>query len=153
MRPLLAALLFLIAVPAYAAQERECRGKTPFDFGNGVSGCLLDLGAGEITSTRTRDDGASSSSRQNVVGQIRVLLFGNYDGSKQVVRQRVSAVCKAFLPQLKAEMGDKRFHRVTVVLIWPRVANPGDFVPTATSKVAIQPAFSSSACRGVKFFS
>lgn len=152
MRSLLAVFLIFFALPAVAQQERECRGKQPFDLGNGVYGCLLDVGTTEITTTRTRDDGASSSTRGNVAGQIRVLMFGDYDGSKQIVSRRVSAICKAFLPNLKAELTNTKFHRVVVILIWPRVANPGDFVPVSTSKVAIQPAFSSATCRGVKYF-
>ncbi|WP_223422992.1 hypothetical protein [Tateyamaria pelophila] len=153
MRSLLAVFLLVFALPAFAQQEPECRGKQPFDLGGGVTGCLLDVGTTEITKTRTRDDGASSSTRDNTAGQIRVLLFGAYDGSKRVISRRITAVCKAFLPNLKAEMAGTRFHQVVVVLVWPRVANPGDFVPVANSKVAIQPAFSSAACRGVKFFS
>ena len=152
MRPLLAVFLFVFALPAFAQQERECRGKQPFDLGSGVSGCLLDVATTEISTTRTRDDGASSSTRGDVAGQIRVLVFGAYDGSKSVVSPRVTAICKTFLPNLKAELANTKFHRIVVVLIWPRVANPGDFVPVSNSKVALQPAFSSATCRGVRYF-
>lgn len=152
MRLLLAVFLIAFALPAAAQQERECRGKQPFDLGNGVYGCLFDVGTGEISTTRSRDDGASSSTRERVAGQIRVLMFGNHSTSKRVIGPRVTAVCNAFLPTLQAELPNVNFHRVVVVLIWPRVANTGDFVPVANSKSDIQLAFSSARCRGVRYF-
>lgn len=152
MRFVLMIILVVFALPAAAQQERECRGKKPFDLGNGAYGCLLDLGTTQITTTLTRDDGASSSSRRNQAGHIRVLVFGEYNGSRQVAGARIKAICNTFLPDLKAAIPDVRYHRVVVAMIWPRVANPGDFVPVSRSKVAVQPGFSSASCRGVKFF-
>lgn len=152
MRALLVFLLMIFAVPAVAQQERECRGKQPFDLGGGVSGCLLDVGTNEITTTRSRDDGASSSTRDNVAGQIRVLMFGAHDSSRRVINGRITAVCNAFLPALQAEPSNKSFHQIVVVMIWPRVANTGDFVPVAQSKADVQAAYSSAKCRGVRHF-
>mmetsp|Transcript_27766 Transcript_27766/g.51717 ORF Transcript_27766/g.51717 Transcript_27766/m.51717 type:complete len:154 (-) Transcript_27766:2078-2539(-) len=152
MRALLVILFMIVAVPAVAQQERECRGKQPFDLGGGVTGCLLDVGTGEITMTRSRDDGASSSTRDSVAGQVRVLMFGNHSGSRRVIGQRIASVCKAFLPTLEAELEGTRFNRVVVVLIWPRIANTGDFVPATTSKAEVQMGLSSAKCRGARFF-
>ncbi len=149
----LAVILFMIcALPAVAQQERECRGKQPFDLGDGVSGCLLDVGTNEISTTRTRDDGASSSTRDNVAGQIRVLMFGAHDSSRRVINRRITAVCNAFLPTLQTELVGASFHQVVVVMIWPRVANTGTFVPVEQSKVDVQAAYSSARCRGVRHF-
>ncbi|MEO0402974.1 MAG: hypothetical protein AAF214_11415, partial [Pseudomonadota bacterium] len=84
--------------------------------------------------------------------EIVVLLFGEYNGSKQVTGTRMKKVCQAFLPALQAELANTKYHRIVVTLVWPRVANPGDYVPASASKVAIQPGFSSAKCRGVRFF-
>ncbi|MFL4472013.1 hypothetical protein ACERZ8_19805 [Tateyamaria armeniaca] len=142
----------LLALPAAAQQERECRGKQAFDLGDGSYGCLQEVGTSQITTTRTRDDGASSSVRKNATGKIEVLMFGEYNGSRQVTGNRIKTICRTFLPTLQAELTDLSYHRIVVVLIWPRIENPGNYVPKAEAKVAVQPGFSSAQCRGVKFF-
>jgi len=144
--------LLLLAAPAVAQQERECRGKQAFDLGDGSYGCLEDVGTSQITTTTTRDDGASSSVRKNETGRIEVLMFGAYNGSKQVTGARIKAICQTFLPNLRAKLPDAKFYRIVVVLIWPRIENPGDYVPKSDANIAVQPGFSSAKCRGAKFF-
>ena len=152
MRVFLTIILFVLALPAAAQEERECRGKKAFTLADGAYGCLEEVGTTDITTTRTRDDGASSSTRRNSAGLIRVLMFGDYAASRQTTGNRIRNVCKTFLPDLQAAEPGVRFNRVVVVLVWPRVANPGDYVPKSDAQVAVQPGFSSGACRGVKFF-
>lgn len=152
MRHLFVILFLICALPAAAQQERECRGKQPFDLGDGAYGCLQKLGLGGITQTRTRDDGASSSTRNTKTGQIEVLMFGTYKGSKQATGQRIRAICNAFLPGLQAAIPNTSYHQIIVVMVWPRIENPGDYVAKDRSKVAVQPGFSNAACRGVRFF-
>ena len=152
MRVILALIFVVFALPAFAQQERECRGKQPFDLGDGAYGCLMDVGLSTITTTRTRDDFASESSTRNQAGQIRVLMFGAHSTSKRVISPRLRAICKTFLSTLKAEQANAKFHRVIVVMIWPRVANTGDYIPVATSQEDVQLAFSSDTCRGVRYF-
>jgi len=152
MRKLIAVFFILLAVPAFAQQERECRGKKPFDLGDGAYGCLQELGTTAITTTTTRDDNASSKSRRNTAGRITVLMFGDYSDSRSVISSRAKKVCRAFLADFNAENPNLRPHRIVIDLIWPRVENPGTFVPKDQAKVAVQPSFSSGRCVGVKFF-
>ena len=152
MRFVLMIVLVVFALPAAAQQERECRGKKPFKLDDGAYGCLLEVGSARITTTTTRDDGASSSTKRNQAGQIQVLMFGPYNGSRQVAGSRIKALCKTFLPDLKAAQPNVRYHQVVVAMIWPRVENPGDYVAASRSKVAVQPGYSSAQCRGVRFF-
>ncbi|MEM6372254.1 MAG: hypothetical protein AAF727_05685 [Pseudomonadota bacterium] len=153
MRALLFPLFLLLATSAFAQQERECRGKQGIDLGDGAAGCLLELGTTNLTTTTTRDDGASQKVRKRVTGLIEVALFGAYSPSKQVTSQRIRAVCQTFLHGLQERLGDQKYSRIVIVLFWPRIENPGTFVSKDRSKVAVQPAYSSAACRGVKYLS
>lgn len=152
MRTLFTVLFVMMALPALAQQERECRGKQAFDLGDGAYGCLFEVGTSEITTTLTRDDGANSSARTNQTGKIEVLMFGEYNGSKRVTSARLKTICQTFLPNLRAALPDVKYSRIVLAMIWPRVENPGDFVEKSRSKVAIQPAFSSASCRGIRYF-
>ncbi|MEO1557315.1 MAG: hypothetical protein AAFS01_12850 [Pseudomonadota bacterium] len=152
MRILLFVLFAAFAVPAVAQQERECRGKQPIDLGDGAAGCLLEIGTTSITSTRTRDDGASSKSTRNVTGRIDVALFGAYSDNRTVISGRMKAICRSLLPQVQQELAELRYNRIVINLVWPRVENPGTFIPKSELEFAVQPAFTSAQCRGVRFF-
>jgi len=139
--------LGLLALPAHAQQENVCRGKQPFDLGDGAKGCLLDLGSTSITTTRTRTDGGTTkpSSKSAAAGMISVALFGAYDPSKKIQSPRIKKVCRTFLPNLKAASKGASYNRVVVQLIWPAVVS-------STSAPIVQSAFSNGYCRGVRFF-
>lgn len=151
MRIFLFILFTVFAVPAVAQQERECRGKQGFNLGDGAYGCLFEAKAGSLTTTTTRDDGASQKVKSRETGFIRVAMFGNYSASRQTTGKRITAVCQTFLPNLKEAMTGKRYHRIIVALVWPRIENPGDFISKERSEVAAQVAYTSATCRGVKF--
>ena len=138
-------------MPAVAQQERECRGKQSFDLGGGTYGCLIEAGSGSLTTTTTRDDGASQTVKANETGFIQVAVFGTYSPSKQTTSKRITAVCKTFLPNVQQAMQGKRYHRIIVALVWPRVENPGDFVSKERSDVAAQVVFTNAKCRGVQY--
>ncbi|WP_299554008.1 hypothetical protein [uncultured Tateyamaria sp.] len=152
MRFILTVVFVCFAVPALAQQERDCRGKQAFDLGDGAYGCLLDIGSTSITTTLTRDDGASSKSSRNAAGQIDVAMFGTFSGSRQVVGKRMRGICQTFLPTIKQELAGQRYNRIVIRLFWPRVANSGDFVPKSRSEIEVQPAFTNANCRGIRFF-
>ncbi|MBV7408939.1 hypothetical protein [Maritimibacter sp. DP1N21-5] len=152
MRYILTVLVMCFALPAMAQQERECRGKQAFDLGDGSYGCLLEVGTSSITTTLTRDDGASSRSSRNAAGEIVVAMFGSHSGSRQVVRNRMLAVCRTFLPRVKQELSGRNYSRIVIQLVWPRVKNTGDFVSVSSTSVDVQPAFSNANCRGIRFF-
>ena len=152
MRFLLFVLFAAFAMPALAQQERECRGKQAIDLGDGAAGCILKVDRTTITTTLTRDDGAGSKTKRNSSPLINVALFGAYSDQKPVIGNRIKAVCRAMLPQLAPSSGQVSSHRIVVVLVWPRVANPGTLVPKSEAEVAVHPAYTSGKCRGVKFF-
>ena len=152
MRAIFITFFVLLAVPALAQNERECRGKQAFDLGDGAYGCLFEVGSTSITTTTTRDDGASSKQKSNGAGRIDVAMFGAYTESKRVTSARIRTICQTFLPALKAEAPNAKYHRIVVRLFWPRVENTGDMVPKDQSEIAVQPAFTSGSCRGVRYF-
>lgn len=152
MRIVFTFLFLFLAFPALAQQEKECRGKQAFDLGDGAYGCLLDVGTSKIITTRTLDNGARPSTKDDVSGKIEVLMFGGYSGSKPTIGARLKTICRTFLPNLKAAVPDQKYHRITSVMKLPRVANPGDFVDKSVTEVAVQPAFSSGSCRGIRYF-
>ncbi|MEP5631941.1 MAG: hypothetical protein ABJP79_08670 [Tateyamaria sp.] len=152
MRVILAFIFVVFALPAVAQQEQECRGKQAFNLGDGAYGCLEEVGTSSITTTQTRDDAASEQIRSNQVGLIRVLMFGTHGSSRQVVGSRLRTICQTFLPTFNAQATGRKFSRITVAMVWPRVANKGDFVPVTTSQVDVQVAFSNGKCRGIRFF-
>jgi len=151
MRTLLIVLFVAFAIPAIAQQERECCGKQSFDLGGGAYGCLLEAGFGWLTTTTTRDEGASQTVKANEKGLIQVAVLGTYGPSKQTTSKRITAVCKTFLPNVQQAMQGKRNNRIIVGLVWPRVENPGDFVSKERSDIAAQVAFTNAKCRGVQY--
>lgn len=152
MRAISIILFVLLALPAFAQNERECRGRQAFDLGDGAYGCLFEVGSTSITTTMTRDDGASSKQRSNDAGLIDVAMFGAYTESKRVTSARIRTICQTFLPALQADTPGSNYHRIVVRLFWPRVENTGDMVPKDQSEIAVQPAFTSGTCRGVRYF-
>lgn len=152
MRFILTVLVVCFAFPALAQQERECRGKQVFDLGDGSNGCLLEISTSAIVTTLSRDDGASSKVSRNETGRIVVAMFGAHSSSRQVIGNRMRTICRTFLPQVKEDLAGKRFNRIVIDLVWPRVANNGDFIPVSQSEIDVQPAFTSASCRGIRFF-
>lgn len=153
MRALLITIFAFLALPALAANERECRGKQAFDLGDGAYGCLIKIGVTSITTTRTRDDGASrrSSSEANVI--IDTVLFGTFDRSRQVIKARTKAICRAFNEQAKKEMASVRGKKIVVQMKWPNEP-PNRVVYSTTGGERfckkVQGGFSNARCRGAR---
>ena len=152
MRAIFITLFVLLAVPAFAQNERACRGKQAFDLGDGAYGCLFDVGTTSITTKATRDDGASSKQIPNGAGRIDVAMFGAYTDPKRVTSARLRTIYQTFLPALQAETPHSNYHRIDVRLLWPRAENTGDMLPTDQSENAVQLAFTTDTRCGARCF-
>ena len=151
MRKIITLFFILFAVPVFAQQERECRGKKAFDLGDGSYGCVFEVGETVLTRTTTRDDGASTKSRRNSVGFIDALVFGNYAASKVTAGNRMKALCKTFKADVDAAMKGQSYTSTIVRLVWLREKDLKANTSGGQDRGVAQTAITSSTCRGIRF--
>lgn len=140
MRLLLTCILLVLALPALAQQGNPCRGKQGFDLGDGAKGCLALIDTGSITTTITRDDGASQRSNRRQQARVVAFMSGTNSDKRSVQRKRLLAICKTALPAVQTELAGVNYNRIILVMDWR--GEGGEF----------QAGFSNAKCQGFKFF-
>ncbi|MEO9518066.1 MAG: hypothetical protein ABJH45_12985 [Paracoccaceae bacterium] len=151
MQKIITLFFILFALPVFAQQERECRGKNFFDLGDGSYGCVFEVGDTVLTRTTVRDDGASTKSRRNRVGFIDTLVFGNYTASKLTAGNRMKAICKTFKADVDAFMKGQSYSTIIVRLVWLREKDSKANAADGQDRGIEQTAFTNSSCRGIRF--
>ncbi|MEP1537128.1 MAG: hypothetical protein ABJQ34_09990 [Paracoccaceae bacterium] len=152
MRKILTLIFVLFALPVFAQQEPECRGKKAFDLGDGSYGCVFEVGGTSLTHTTVRDDGASTRSNREQAGYIDVRIFGNYVASKRTAGNRMKAICKTFKADVDAVMKGQKFDSIIVRFAWLREKDSKSNAAGNRDLGIVQAAFTSSTCRGIRFF-
>jgi hypothetical protein len=132
-------ICILFAVPAMS-QQTSCRGKKTFDLGDGAKGCIVAIEEGSITTTTTRDDGASKKVRRKVQPLVAALMTGAYTEKRSVVRGRMLAICNFALADVQKTFAGKSYGRIILIMDW------------RGSGGKIQNGFSNGSCRGFQFF-
>lgn len=153
MRLVMALLVALLAVPAYAQQSAVCKGKPSFDLGNGATGCLLGVGTTSIRKTTRRDDGQSKSSSRGA-GLIHVALFGSHTEKHSIKTPRVRNMCEMFRDTLIAASPSQNLRAIVVRMDWPEATVPnGRHVRWVDGRsIRSYTASLNRSCRAVKHF-
>ena len=123
-----------------AAQAQSCKGGQAFDLGGGTLGCVVEIREGEITTTRSRDDGASSSSSRKVTPLVAAVMTGPVPARRSTVKKQMLAMCKVTHAKVSEQFADKKYHRIILAMDWRK------------SGGEMQAGFSSNKCRGFSFF-
>ena len=139
MRILIPLVCIFFALPVLA-QQNPCRGKQGFDLGDGAKGCIALIDTDSITTTVTRDDGASTRSNRQLQARVVAFMSGANSDKRSVQRKRLLAICKTALPAVRSELAEVRYNRIILVMDWR--GEGGGF----------QAGFSSKDCRGFRFF-
>ena len=139
MRVLFFISCLMLALPM-AAQAQSCNGKQAIDFGGGAHGCVVEIAEGSITSTRTRDDGASSRSANKATPLVAAVMTGPVPASRGTVKKQMLAMCKVTQAKVSEQFAGKKYHRIILYMDWSKAGGE------------VQAGFSSDKCRGFKFF-
>ncbi|MDA5555188.1 hypothetical protein [Shimia sp. MMG029] len=139
MRSLIFASCALFAVPL-AAEAQSCRGIQAFDLGGGTKGCVVSIQENQITTTTSRDDGASTRVRRNAQPLVGAVMSGPVPANKSVVKKQMVEMCKLTQEKVRAQFADLKYNRVILVMDWQKAGGE------------VQAGFSSAKCRGFKFF-
>ncbi|MBO9473608.1 hypothetical protein J7413_08665 [Shimia sp. R10_1] len=139
MRTLIFASCALFALPL-AAEAQSCRGIQAFDLGGGTKGCVVSIQENQITTTTSRDDGASTRVRRNAQPLVGAVMSGPVPANKSVVKKQMVEMCKLTQEKVRAQFADLKYNRVILVMDWQKAGGE------------VQAGFSSAKCRGFKFF-
>lgn len=139
MRFLTLATCALFALPI-AAEAKNCRGIQSLDLGGGSKACVVAIEKNAITTTRTRDDGASSSSRRFEQPLVGAIMTGPVPANRKVIKQQMIAMCKATQSKVKAEFANLKYNRTILVMDWRDAGGK------------LESGYSSAKCRGFSFF-
>ncbi len=139
MRFLTLASCALFALPL-AAEAKNCRGIQSLDLGGGSKACVVAIEKNAITTKRTRDDGASSSSQRNVQPLVGAIMSGPVPANRNVIKKQMIAMCKATQAQVKAEFPGLKYSRTILVMDWSKVGGK------------LESGYSSAKCKGFSFF-
>jgi len=123
-----------------AAKAQSCRGEQAFDFGGGARGCVVKIGEGDIISTMTRDDGASSRSSSKAEPLVAAVMTGPVPTNRGTVKKQMLAMCKVTQAKVSEQFAGRKYHRVILYMDWRK------------SGGELQAGFSSNKCRGFRFF-
>ncbi|MFY0618561.1 MULTISPECIES: hypothetical protein [unclassified Shimia] len=94
-----------------------------------------------ITSTQSRDDGASTQSQVNIQPLVVAAMSGQVPQNRGTAKSQLLALCKAALPEVKAQFSARKYNRIILVSDW-RASDGGTFE-----------GFSNAKCKGFSFFS
>ena len=139
MRALIFVSCVMLALPV-AAQAKGCKGELAFDLGGGTRGCVVKIGEGEITSTYTRDDAASSRSSRKATPLVAAVMTGPVPASRGTVKKQMLAMCKVTQAKVSEQFAGMKYHRIILFMDWRK------------SGGELQAGFSSNKCRGFQFF-
>lgn len=139
MKALVFASFAVLALPV-AAQAQSCRGIQAFDLGGGTKGCVVSIQENQITTTITRDDGASERVRRNAQPLVGAVMSGPVPANKGVVKKQMVEMCKLTQDKVQAQFADLKYNRIILVMDWQKAGGE------------VQAGFSSAKCRGFKFF-
>ncbi len=139
MRFLTLASCVLFSLPL-AAQAQSCRGIQSLDLGNGSKACVVKIEQGAITTTRTRDDGASSQSRKNAQPMVGAVMSGPAPTKRATVKKHMLAMCKATQAKVGQEFAGQKYNRVILIQDWTKAGGK------------VEAGFSSDTCKGFRFF-
>jgi len=130
----------LMLVLPVAAQAQSCRGKQALDFGGGTKGCVVEIVEGSITTTRTRDDNASTRVSNKATPLVGAVMTGPVPANRGTVKKQMLAMCKATQAKVSEQFADKKYHQIILLMDW---SNSGG---------EMQAGYSSNKCRGFQFF-
>ncbi len=139
MRTVLASIALLVALPV-AAQAQSCRGAQAFDMGGGTKGCIVAIDMGSITTTRTRDDGASSQKWSNSQPFVAAVMTGPVPKKNSTVKKQMIALCKVSKPKVYEKFSTSNFNRIILYMDWREAGGE------------LKSGFSTDTCKGFRFF-
>lgn len=139
MRVLSLALTAMLVLPV-AAHSQSCRGDKAFDLGGGVKGCVVTIEKSAITTTLSRDDGASSSSRRAVQPMAAAVMTGPVPANRGQVKKQMMAMCKFVQADVASTFAGTKYNRIILVMDWREAGGE------------LQSGFSSAKCKGFRFF-
>mmetsp|Transcript_23962 Transcript_23962/g.43751 ORF Transcript_23962/g.43751 Transcript_23962/m.43751 type:complete len:142 (-) Transcript_23962:779-1204(-) len=139
MRFLTFASCVLFAMPL-AAQAQSCRGIQSLDLGNGSKACVVKIEQGAITTTRSRDDGASTQTRRNAQPMVGAVMSGAVPTKRGTIKKQMVAMCKATQAKVGEQFAGQKYNRVILVMDWTKAGGK------------VEAGFSSDKCKGFQFF-
>lgn len=112
-------LFAILAAPAMAQSQFECKGKPKFSLSDGTNGCVLHLDKGMLNSTvSSGGDRPTRKSTQRAV-ELYVSVSGTYSKKMRTINGRIKELCQMYHPQLVAVNADKSARKIIVVMFWP----------------------------------
>lgn len=139
MRTLTFASCILFALPL-AAQAQSCRGVQSLDLGNGTKACVVKIEEGAITTTKTRDDYASTQKHTRAQPMIGAAMTGPVPIKRATVKKQMLAMCKATQAKVTEQFAGKKYNRVILIQDWTKAGGK------------VEAGFSSNTCKGFRFF-
>jgi len=139
MRTLTFASCILLTLPL-AAQAQNCRGVQSLDLGNGATACVVKIEEGAITTTKTRDDYASTQKHSRAQPMVGAAMTGPVPTKRVTVKKQMLAMCKATQAKVIKQFAGKKYNRVILIQDWTKAGGK------------VEAGFSSDTCKGFRFF-